>query len=90
MAGRAPVPTGLSRYSRFATVVVSPTTQYGSFANPPTEDIAALYVGTTATVTVVGSDGVSVSFLGATAGTFLPISPLKITAAGAGLLACYW
>lgn len=89
MSGRAPVPP-LSRYSRFAAVTVSPTTQYGSFASPPNEDIAALYVGTTGTVTVQGSDGVLVSFLNATQGTILPISPLKITAAGAGLLALFW
>jgi hypothetical protein len=89
MSGRDPVPR-LSRYSRFLTVITSNTTQYGSFANPPTEDIAGLYVGTTGTVSVVGSDGVAVSFLNATQGTILPISPLKITAAATGLLALFY
>jgi hypothetical protein len=89
MSGRTAVPA-LVRYSRFAPITVSGTTQYGSFASPPTEDIAALYVGTSGTVTVQGSDGVSVSFLNAVQGTILPISPLKITAAGAGLLALFW
>ena len=88
MAGRTAVPA-LSRYSRFAAITVSGVTQYGSFASPPTEDIAAIYVGTAADVVVQGSDGVSVTFKAPPAGTILPISPLKITA-GTTLLALYW
>jgi hypothetical protein len=88
MSGRTAVPA-LVRYSRFAAITVSNVTQYGSFANPPTEDIAAIYVGTNADVVVVGSDGVSVTFKAPPAGTVLPISPLKVTA-GTTLLALFW
>lgn len=88
MSGRAPVPS-LTRYSRFAAITTSPTTQYGSFASPPTEDIAAIYVGTSADVVVQGSDGVSVTFKAPPAGAILPISPLRITA-GTALLALFW
>jgi hypothetical protein len=88
MPGYAPTPH-LTRYSRFAPVTVSPTTQYGSFGSPKSEDIAAIYVGTAADVTVTGSDGVSVTFKAPPAGTILPISPLTITA-GTLLLALYW
>lgn len=92
MSGRTAVPA-LTRYSRFATVITSPTTTYGSFASQfggiNSEDIAAIYVGTSADVTVVGSDGVSVVFKAPPAGTILPISPLKITG-GTALLALFW
>jgi hypothetical protein len=88
MSGRTAVPA-LTRYSRFAPITVSATTQYGSFATPPTEDIAAIYVGTSADVVVQGSDGVSVTFKAPPAGSILPISPLRITA-GTTLLALFW
>ena len=88
MAGRAPVP-GVTRYSRFQTITPSAVTQYGSFASPASEDIAAIYVGTAADVTVQGTDGVSATFKAPPAGSVLHISPLKITA-GSDLLALYW
>ena len=90
MSGRDAVPH-LIRYSRFLTVTPSATTQYGSFGNGSggKEDIAAIYVGSSADVTVTGSDGVSVTFKAPPAATVLPISPLTITA-GSNLLALYW
>ena len=90
MSGRGPVPY-LTRYSRFKTVVTSATTQYGSFGDGTggKEDIAAIYVGTSADVTVQGSDAVSVTFKAPPAGALLSISPLKITA-GSDLIALYW
>lgn len=90
MSGRAPVPY-LTRYSRFKAVSTSSSTQYGSFGDGSggKEDIAAIYVGTAADVTVTGSDGVSATFKAPPAGTVLHISPLKITA-GSDLVALYW
>lgn len=90
MAGRSPVPD-LTRYSRFATITPSGATQYGSFGDGSggREDIAAVYVGTAADVTVQGSDGVAATFKAPPAGTVLHISPLRITA-GSDLVALYW
>ena len=90
MSGRGPVPY-LTRYSRFKTVSTSGTTQYGSFGNGSggKEDIAAIYVGTAADVTVTGSDGVAVTFKAPPAGTVLHISPVTISA-GSDLIALYW
>ncbi len=90
MSGRGPVPY-LTRYSRFAAVAVSGVTQYGSFGDGSggKEDIAGIYVGTAADVTVRGTDGVLVTFKAPPAGTVLHISPLQITA-GSDLVALYW
>lgn len=92
MSGRAPVPY-LSRYSRFAPITVSNTTLYGSFASQyggtNSEDIAAIYVGTTGSVTIVGTDNVSVTLQNCPQGTVLPVSPLKVTA-GSNLIALFW
>jgi hypothetical protein len=79
MAAKPAVPQD-HLYTRWATLTPSDTTQYGSYASPKTEDINAIYCGSTAALTITGSDGVAVAFA-VTAGQIIPVSPVKVNAA---------